>query len=154
MSASKHQFIATHGGLVLVTDGRKSLLFQNAGTPAAPRLQLLEQRDAPPNPPTHSQGTDRPGRVDLHQGRRSAMDQTDWHDAAERAFAEEVAKRTDAAMSQHAAPSLVIFAPPRTLSALRASLSAATQAAVAGEAAVDLTKHTVAEIESRLAMRK
>jgi len=72
-----------------VADGRKALLLRNVGNELHPSLMLEASFDAPPNPRTHEQGTDTPGRA-ITLGRRSAMEQTDWHLRAEEAFVGEV----------------------------------------------------------------
>jgi protein required for attachment to host cells len=153
MSASKHMPPTPHGATVLVCDGRKSLLFQNAGSPAAPKLQLLEQHVAPANPPTHLQGVDRPGRADTGHGRRSAVGQTDFHDDAERAFAIETLGRLEDVVKTRDAEPVFIVAPPRTLAILLDHMSAKLRTMLVGDMAADLTKHTVADMEERLAWK-
>ncbi len=152
MSASKTLPSTPYEAVVLVCDGRKALVFQNDGSAAAPRLRLLEQHEAPRNPPTHDQGADRPGRTDSGQGRKSAVSQTDFHDEAERAFAIETSGRLDRSVRTLRAKSLVIVAPPRTLAILRDHMTAGLTAVLVGEVAADLTRHTVPDIENHLAM--
>src|SRR5208282_1270669 len=69
-----------HDAVVFVGDGRKALFLRNAGDEKFPDLKT-ERVFAEENPPTHEQGTDRPGRGAESAGthRRTSMDQTDWH---------------------------------------------------------------------------
>jgi protein required for attachment to host cells len=138
-----------HGGMVLVSDGRKALFLKNQGDDLYPNLQVEQVLQAPDNPQTQQQGTDRPGRASM-LGRRSAVDQTDWHDIAERKFAGEVAEVVNAACAAGAAKAIVIAAPPRTLAELRSRLSEAAQRRIVAEVNKDLTKHPVYEIEQHL----
>lgn len=130
-----------HGGYVIVCDGRKALLLRNDGPPLDPDLRVQRAFEAPPNPPTREQGADRPPRVRLG-GRRSPIEQTDWHDLAERRFADEVA---EALGTIDPVPTLVV-APPRTLVELRRALPERLRRAVIAEIDKDLTKHPVEEI--------
>ena len=139
-----------HGDWVVVCDGAKALIFENVGNKFAPRLQAKEvysQQD----PKTHDLGTDGPGRaINSIDGRRSAMEQTDWHDQAERAFLHDLASRLDAAVSAGAAKAIVVVAPPRAVGVLRAVYSAQLRGALHGELDRDLVKLPVAEIEKHL----
>jgi protein required for attachment to host cells len=73
-----------HNAWVLVSDGQKALFLRNAGDERFPNLRtervLVEE-----NPPTHEQGTDRPGRSFKHAGThsRSSVETTDWHELGE-----------------------------------------------------------------------
>ncbi len=108
---------------VVVCDGTKALILQNAGTRLAPKLRTREvyEQEAPP---TREQGTDAPGRAFASVGTiRSAVDQTDWHDQAERAFLENLAARLDAAVIAGEVDDIVVVAPPRALGMLRDAYS-------------------------------
>ena len=57
------------------------------------------------NPPTHEQGSDRPGRSHASVGSaRSAVGQTDWHDQAEHDFLTALARRLDKAAQARRGP--------------------------------------------------
>lgn len=135
-----------HGGYVVVCDGGKALVLRNEGPLFKPDLRVQRVFEAPPNPPTHAQGTDRPPRVRLGD-RRSAIEQTDWHDLAERRFADEVALALNAIEPMTA---LVIVAPPRTLAEMRRALPERLKRVVIAEVDKDLTKHPVEEIGRQL----
>ena len=51
-----------HSSLVFVGDGRKALFLRNEGDEKFPNLKT-ERVFVDDNPPTHEQGTDRPGRA-------------------------------------------------------------------------------------------
>jgi protein required for attachment to host cells len=136
---------------VLVADGRKALLLRNAADEQHPDLKVLKVIEQSDNPRTAEQGTDKPGRnTDAGTGRRSSVEQTDWHDLAERDFAAEV---TDAMERHHRDgdfTKLVVVAPARTLAVLRQRFSKELHSTVVAELDKDLTKHPVHEIERLL----
>ena len=141
------------GAWVVVCDGTKALLLQNAGDDKFPNLQtreVLQQED----PPTHAQGSAPPGRVQQAVGtgtERSADEQTDWHLQAEAAFLERVMKRLDQAVAAGRMKSLIVVAPPRALGIIRRHYSHALRAALQAEIDKDLVKMPVYEIEKHLA---
>jgi protein required for attachment to host cells len=139
-----------HAAAVLVADGRKAILFKNEGDALHPNLRPTRQFDAPPNPPTHLQGTERPGRTLTSSGRRSAMATTDWHVLAERGFARSVAEAVDTARERGEFSALVVVAPPKTLAALRSAFADETKQITLAEVAKDLTKHPAHVIGSLL----
>jgi protein required for attachment to host cells len=136
-----------HGGYVVVGDGRRALVLRNEGHALHLALRVQHVFEAPPNPPTREQGTDRPPRV--RQGEhRSAIEQTDWHAIAEERFADEVAAALDRIAD--AIPALIVVAPPRTLASLRHALSERLKRVVIAEIDKDLTKLSIEEIGRRL----
>jgi protein required for attachment to host cells len=138
-----------HDSCVLVGDGRKALVLRNQGDELHPNLQLERLIEAPENPPTHLQGSDRPGRA-VMGGRRSAVDQTDWHEVAEASFAKDVASALQDVCSHRSVKALVIVAPPRALASLRTALPDSLSSLVVAEVDNDLTKIPVHEIERHL----
>jgi protein required for attachment to host cells len=140
-----------HDALVFVGDGRKALFLRNAGDEKFPNLKT-ERVFAEENPPTHEQGTDRPGRGFAHAGahRRGSMEQTDWHHLEEHRFVERVAAALEGVVRTRHVPALVIAAPPRTLADLRRAFHDDVKARIVAEVGKDLTKHPVAEIETHL----
>ena len=136
-----------HDTWILVGDGRKALMLRNAGTPQRPSLEVLDVLRDAANPSTRAQGADRPGRVmQSNLNRRSAVQQTDWHEIAEEKFAGTVAARLNAAARDKRFDQIVLVAPPQTLAALRRELEPAVQDRVVAEVDKDLTKHPVLEI--------
>ena len=134
--------------LILVADGRKAMILRNAGDEKFPNLKS-EWTVVDQNPPTATQGTDRPGRVSF-QGRRSSVEQTDWHTERESAFAKSTAAALDAFVRESQARHVVVVAPPRTLAVLRRSLGDETSRKVIAELQQDLVKLPIHEIEAHL----
>ena len=138
-----------HDGMVLVSDGRKALFLKNKGDDLYPNLQVERVLEAPDNLPTRLQGTDKQGQASM-MGQRSAIEQTDWHDLAERKFAGEVAAAVNAACFNGNVKHIIVAAPPRTLAELRNRFSDAVKQRIMAEVNKDLTKHPVYEIEQHL----
>jgi protein required for attachment to host cells len=139
------------GDWVVVCDGAKALILENAGDAVFPNLKTREVREQP-DEPTREQGTDAPGRSISSVGaRRSAMEQTDWHEQAEQRFLCELAKRLDAAVTAGETKAIIIVAPPRALGVLRQAYSNGLREAVKAEIDKDYVKLPVHEIEKKLA---
>ena len=104
------------------------------------------------NPSTHEQGSDRPGRVSKASlpGRKSAVEQTDWHDIEEHRFARTVAAAMEQMVRTSKAKALIVVAPPKTLAELRTAFHPDVKACIVAEINKDLTKHSVGEIEKHL----
>jgi protein required for attachment to host cells len=140
-----------HDGLVFVGDGRKVLFLRNAGDEKFPNLKT-ERVMTDVNPPTHEQGTDRPGRAFSSVGTiRSSMEPTDWHDIRAHKFADEVAATLVRLARERKLKALVIVAPPRTLAELRRVIHADVKKCIVAEIGKDLTKEPIYEIEKHLA---
>jgi len=137
-----------HHAFVFVGDGRKALFLRNDGDEKFPNLKA-EKVFEDENPPSHAQGTDRPG----HLGKgsqRSAVEPTDWHDIEEHHFARKVAAALEQLVRTRKVKALIVVAPPRTLADLRDAFHADVKACVIAEINKDLTKHPVWEIERHL----
>ncbi|HET7849628.1 MAG TPA: host attachment protein [Pseudolabrys sp.] len=137
-----------HNECVVVCDGAKALVLENAGDTKFPNLktrEVYEQKDLP----TRELGTDAPGRAMNTVG--ASMGQTDWHGQAERAFLESLVARLDAAVTAGQIKSLILVAPPRALGIIRQACSPALRAAVRAEVDKDYVKLPVHEIERHLA---
>jgi protein required for attachment to host cells len=107
------------------------------------------------NPPTHEQGTDRPGRTHASSGTaRSAMDETNWHKLEKHRFAKEIADALYAAAHEGRFKKLVIAAPPMTLGDIRKALHKEVQDKVIAEVAKDLVNMPSHEIERTLCSRE
>jgi protein required for attachment to host cells len=139
------------GEWVVVCDGAKALILVNIGDEVFPNFKTKEVYDQA-DPMTHEQGTDAPGRSFQSVGTaRSAMEQTDWHEQAERHFLEKLAARLDAAVGAGEVKSLVVAAPPRALGVLRQVYSHGLRRALHAEIDKDLVKLPVHEIEKHIA---
>jgi protein required for attachment to host cells len=139
-----------HDTWVLIGDGRKALVLRNAGTPQQPSFEVVDALRDNANPPNREQGTDRPGRL-RHSviGKRSAVEQTDWHEIGENKFAATVASRLASAANQKRFEQIILIAPPSTLAALRSRLDSKIR--VSAEIGKDLTNHPLPEIARLLA---
>jgi len=136
--------------LVLVADGRKMLFLRNHGNGSKLDLQL-EAHQEQKNPPTRDQGTDRPGRVFMGVGgRRSSMEQTDFHQLQEDKFATEAAVLLNERVLNHDFEALVVIAPPRTLGELRKHYHKEVESRILLEIHKDLTGFPIDEIEAAL----
>ena len=140
-----------HDAMIFVGDGRKALLLRNDGDEKFPNLKT-EQVFAEENPPTHAQGTDKPGSTfsRANTTRRSSVSQTDWHQLEEHRFVERVAAALETIVRSRGVPALVIAAPPRTLADLRRAFHADVKQRIVAEVGKDLTHHPLAEIETHL----
>ena len=134
-----------------IADGARSLILVNQGTDAAPQLSLLA-KDELDNPPAREQISDRPGRLsDSGSGRKSATEQTDWHQVSEDRFVADLAGRLSKSAERAEFDRLILAAPPKVLGQLRAALSRQAAERVVAEIHSDLTKHPVDEIERHIA---
>ena len=140
-----------HNAFVFVGDGRKALFLRNDGDEVFPNLKT-ERVFEEENPPSHEQGSERPGRVGKgsQTGRRSAVEPTDWHDIGEHHFARKVAAAMAEVIRARKVQALVVVAPPRALADLRDAFHPDVKACIIAEINKDLTKHPVWEIEKHL----
>lgn len=136
---------------VVVCDGAKALIMQNAGDAELMNLKVLETLTQP-SEPDREIGTDKPGRTHAANGfGGSAVEETNWQDQAEAEFLKQVAEKLGELVQERNARRIVLVAPPRALGTLRPALSADTQAAISAEVAKDYTNMPVNEIERHLA---
>ena len=145
-----HNLRIHNGDWVVVCDGAKALILENAGDAVALNLKTKEVREQPDDA-THEQGTDAPGRsINSVGARRSAMEQTDWHDQAEQRFLAKLAARLDKAVLGGETPSLIVVAPPRAIGVLRREFSSHVRQAIRAEVEKDYVKMPVDEITRHL----
>jgi protein required for attachment to host cells len=139
-----------NNALVLVADGRKMLFLRNHGDES--RMELhLEAHQEQNNPPTRDQGTDSPGRSFSSAGtRRSAMEQTDFHQIEEDRFAAGAAQLLQERALKHDFKTLVVIAPPRTLGELRNHYHKEVESRIIQEIHKDLTGFPIDKIEAAL----
>src|SRR5450631_1165938 len=125
---------------VVVCDGNKALVLVNTGDAKFPNLKTVEVFEQKALA-THEIGSDAPGRSHSSLGHgRSSVEQTDWHDQAERAFLAQLVKHLDAAIAAGKTKSLIMVAPPRALGVIRQAYSPALRAAVRTELDKDFVK--------------
>ena len=144
------ELLIRHGEWVIVCDGAKELVLENAGDAKFPNLKMrevYEQKDMP----TRLLGADKPGRTHSSIGQNSsAVTQTDWHNQAEQAFLTHLAQKLDAEVVAGKVKSLILVAPPRALGMIRHAYSHALRGAIRTEIDKDLVKHPVHDIEKHL----
>ena len=143
--------LVRRGDWVVVCDGKKALVLENVGDTKVLNLKTREVHEQP-DPKTSEQGTDKPGRsVNSIDSRRSAMEQTDWHNQEEERFLQRLASRLDVEVNAGNAKSVIIVAPPRALGVLRQAYSQNLRSVLRAEIDKDLVRMPVGEIEKRLA---
>jgi protein required for attachment to host cells len=146
-----HKLRIRQGDWVVVCDGKRALMLQNAGDEKFLNLKTREVFDHP-DLSSHELGSDAPGRSFSSVGSgRSAVQETDLHQQSEDRFLHKIAAHLDAAVNGGTAKSIVIVAPPRALGVLRQCYSNNLRNAVQAEIDKDLVKLPVHEIERHLA---
>lgn len=144
------ELLIHQGEWVVVCDGAKALILENTGDAKFPNLktvEVFEQKTLA----THELGTDAPGRSQSSVGHgRSSVEQTDWHDQAERAFLLQLMQHLDSAIATGKTKSLIMVAPPRALGVIRPAYSHALRAAVRSEVDKDFVKLPIYQIEKHL----
>jgi protein required for attachment to host cells len=139
-----------HNACVMVGDGEKALFLRNEGDEVFPNLEV-DRALTQENPPTHEQGSDRPGRMaESATGRRSALEETDWHRLEKERFAKDIADRLYRRAHSGRFDHLVIVAPPKTLGDLCGELHAEVKSRLLAEVPKDLTGHPIDRIEEIL----
>lgn len=139
------------GDLVVVSDGRKALILENAGDETYPNLKTREVREHT-DAPNRMLTSDKPGRGFQAAGStiRSSMEQTDRHEEEEHDFVSGVMDRVHEFVRDGATNGVVIVAPPHVLGLIRKMATPAVKAATRAEIGHDLTHLPVHEIEKRL----
>jgi protein required for attachment to host cells len=139
-----------NGEWVVVCDGAKALIFENIGDTDIPNFKTREVHEHA-DAKTHELGTDAPGRSFNSVGNaRSSVEQTDWHDQAEREFLTRLAQRLEKAVEAGEMKSLIVVAPPRALGMLREAYPGQLKPAIREEVAKDYVKMPVDQIEKHL----
>jgi protein required for attachment to host cells len=141
------------GDWVIVCDGRKALVLENAGDEKFLNLKTREVFDHP-DEKTSEMGTGAPGRSFSSVGHgRSAVEQTDWHTLEEEKFLKTLAGHLDTEVKAGRAKAIVIVAPPRALGVLRPAYSHDLRNALTTEIDKDLVSMPLHEIEKHLAAK-
>ena len=141
-----------HKALVFIGDGQKALFLRNEGDERVLKLRMQKVFEDE-NPPSHEQGTERPGRISKahDSGQRSAVEPVDWHHIEEHRFVGKVASAMERLVRADRVPAVVVMAPPRTLADLRRAFHPDIKALIVAEIHKDLTKHPIGDIENYLA---
>ena len=138
------------GDWVVVCDGKKALVLENAGDEKFLNLKTREVFSHA-DPKTSELGTDGPGRSFSSVGHgRSSVEQADLHTLEEERFLKKLASHLDTEVKAGRAKSIVIVAPPRALGVLRPAYTHDLKKALQTEIDKDLVKVPVHEIEKHL----
>lgn len=139
------------GMWVVVADGSHAIVFENAGTALSPSLNTLRVYDQD-NPPTREQGRGPPPRtIQSADGRRSAQDAPDLHQAAEDRFIGQIAADLAADAAHAAFREIAVVAPPVALGRFRKAANSELSKRVVAWIDKDLTKHPVPAIAEAVA---
>jgi len=126
-----------HGIWLAVCDGSKALLIENKGDHVYPKLETRDVMKMS-NSLTHEQGSAQPGRTfSAADGRRSAVEETDFHLQAEQKFIRDFSGHLEDRVCEGSIPAVVLIAPARALGILRDTLGPATRRILAGSLARD-----------------
>ena len=127
------------GEWVIVCDGRKALILENAGDDNSSTAEQGGSRARDLS--TRARAPIRPGARTRPWARPAARGQVDWHDASERAFLEKLAQRLDAASAAERRAAFIVIAAPRALGMLRPAYTPAVRRAVRAEIGKDYVRH-------------
>jgi protein required for attachment to host cells len=142
-----------HKAWVLICDGGKAILAENAGDAEAPNLQVRETFEHP-DLPTHRQGTDKPGRkFSSASDARSATEPTDFHAQAEEDFLRKIANRLERNIGERHIENLVVVAPPKAIGILRRAFSPSVRKVVRREVEKDYVHMPIYEVERHLSQK-
>ena len=133
----------------LVADAQRARIFRRL-LPAGVWSELVDQAWEVPNPSSHDQGSERPGRVHQSVGsaRHAIEPRSDPHRAAKLTFATYLGGYLEGEAPVYA--SLVLVAPPAFLGDLRLVLGKAASKRLRGALDKDLTHATPSDIAAHL----
>ncbi len=137
----------TNDTWVLVADGEKALFLRNITDGQDPHLEVIRKEEQD-NPKDIDQSANRPGRVAQSANhRKSAYDDTDWHELAKDRFAADLADMLYERAHKGQFDRIVLVASPQVLGELRDKLHVEVSDKVIGEIPKTLTNHPLDEIE-------
>lgn len=140
-----------HGTWFAICDGQRTLLLENQGDCAFPKLETREAFKQE-NPAAHFLGSAPPGRTFSSMGtRRSAMEEADFHTQAMAAFLRDFAEKLGHCVREHHIHALVLVAPAKVLGLIRPYLSKMTRQVLVAELDRDYVKMPLYEIERHIA---
>ncbi|MGV8935936.1 MAG: host attachment protein [Allorhizobium sp.] len=135
---------------IVVCDGAKALILQNDGDALQLNLRVAEVLSQP-DERDRDLGSERPGRVHESQGtRRSAVEQTNFHEVAEAEFLKGLAEKLSEMVYNKTMQKFILIAAPKALGALRPHFNSAVEAAITLEVAKDLVKMPIGDIERHI----
>jgi protein required for attachment to host cells len=136
---------------VLVADGQRARILERVN-PASEWITLPDETRSVEDPPSHEQGSERPGRTHESMGasRHAIEPQQDYHEAAKVEFARALCQTLERAAEAHRFARLLLVAPPHFLGTLREELGRTARDRLVGSLDKDLTHATVADIVAHL----
>lgn len=111
-----------NGDWVVVCDAGKYVVYENQGDTDRLDLRVMSF-DENTNPPTHQQGSDRPGRFPGPAGQNASVGNTDWHEQEETRFVSALARQMDGWATAEPSRRFVLVADPKSMGILRQSLN-------------------------------
>lgn len=111
---------------VAALDGGKALIWRNEGFDDQPNLKLVEQYSLD-NPPAHTLGSDRPGRISKGSAGRAAVEHRDGHKQAKQDFVQAVIGRLNRSAEKGEFDRVLLLAPAHVLGEARPHYCAALQ---------------------------
>ena len=138
-----------NNALVLVTDGRKTLFFRNAGDENQIDLRTEEFNEREDLKDGEIK-TDAPGAIGQRGGYcgRVAYEETDFHQQEEDRWAATAAERVNQRVLTNDFDQLVIVAPPKTLGVLRKKLHKEAERKLLCEIPKEMTRRSIPDIEA------
>ena len=136
-----------NGDWVVVCDAGKYVVYENQGDTDRLDLRTISFDDHT-NPPTHGQGTDKPGRLPGPGGQSSAVGDTDWHEQEEKRFIGALAAQMDGWAAAEPDRRFVLAADPRSMGTLRQALNEHTLSRIAHSITGDHVHRPVSAIEA------
>lgn len=135
---------------VVIADSGKYLFLRNQGDTDILDLRVVDHGEHD-NPPTHEQGSDRPGRFPSSEKQYSAVSESDWHRLEKQRSGHDLANRINSLSEQLGPDTIVLVADPSTLGVVRPLLSDRARFCIKADIAKNLTHHTSPDIEHILA---
>ncbi len=136
--------------IVMADGSRARIVTKRVDAPGFDVIEELAAEEA--RTPSREIGSDRPGRVQEsgYSGRHGIEPRHDPHQDAKSAFTQQVADELNRAAAENRFDVLILFAPPHVLGELRPALNDIARDKLKGEAAKDLTKLPIAELDAHL----
>ena len=136
-----------NGNWVVVCDAGKYVVYENQGDTDRLDLRVISF-DENTNPPTHQQGSDRPGRLSSPDGQNASVGDTDWHAQEETRFISMLARQMDGWAKGEPSRRFVLIADPKSMGTLRQSLNDHTLSRIDHSVTGDHAHRPVAAIEA------
>jgi len=134
---------------VIIADSEKYLILRNQGDEDIIDLRVVDS-ETRENPPTHEQGTDRPGRFPSPNSQYSAVSNVDWHLLEKEQSANDLAIRINALANSNEPFEILLVADAKTLGRVKPLLTPETAGRVSENISKDLTNHSIPDIEKIL----